>query len=78
MNTVVNPMDGSTRDPETWPLHWFARLEQAVEIGDHAKAAEYCAKLESLGVMVCYGMRPRAHGVKEATQSNLRFEELSK
>jgi hypothetical protein len=41
-----------------WPLWWFARLEAAVERGDHAAAAEAQRQLQRLGVHVRYG-RPR-------------------
>jgi hypothetical protein len=41
-----------------WPLWWFARLEAAVENGDHRAAAEAQRELERLGVHVRYG-RPR-------------------
>jgi hypothetical protein len=39
-----------------WPLWWFARLELAVERGDHQAAAEAHRQLERLGVNVCYGL----------------------
>jgi hypothetical protein len=38
-----------------WPLWWFARLEAAVERGDHVAAAEAQRQLERLGVRVAYG-----------------------
>jgi hypothetical protein len=41
-----------------WPLMWFARLELAVERGDHQAAAEAQRQLARLGVNVSYG-RPR-------------------
>jgi hypothetical protein len=41
-----------------WPLWWFARLEAAVERGDHEAAAEAQRQLARLGVRVQYG-RPR-------------------
>jgi hypothetical protein len=41
-----------------WPLWWFARLEAAVERGDHAAAAAAQRQLARLGVRVRYG-RPR-------------------
>ena len=41
-----------------WPLWWFARLEAAVERGDHEAAAEAQRELERLGVHVRYG-RPK-------------------
>jgi hypothetical protein len=48
--TSINTVD--------WPLLWFARLELAIERGDHQAAAEAQRQLERLGVRVCYG-RPR-------------------
>jgi hypothetical protein len=41
-----------------WPLYWFARLEKAVEQGDHEAAAEAQRELARLGVRVAYGRRP--------------------
>jgi hypothetical protein len=42
-----------------WPLWWFARLEAAVERGDHKIAALAQTELERLGVTVAYrGRRP--------------------
>jgi hypothetical protein len=41
-----------------WPLYWFAKLEKAVEEGDHEAAAEAQRQLARLGVRVRYG-RPR-------------------
>jgi hypothetical protein len=51
-----------------WPLWWFARLEAAVERGDHAAAAEAQRQLERLGVRVSYG-RPRRPGKESADAS---------
>jgi hypothetical protein len=50
-----------------WPLWWFARLEAAVERGDHQAAAEAQRELERLGVRVAYG-RPhvKRQGVRRA------------
>jgi hypothetical protein len=45
--------------PTDWPLYWFARLEKAVEQGDHQGAAEAQRELARLGVRVAYG-RPHA------------------
>jgi hypothetical protein len=45
--------------PTDWPLYWFARLEKAVEEGDHQAAAEAQRELARLGVRVAYG-RPKA------------------
>jgi len=42
-----------------WPLYWFAKLEKAVEEGDHQTAAEAQRELARLGVRVAYG-RPEA------------------
>jgi hypothetical protein len=38
-----------------WPLYWFARLERAVEAGDHQAAAQADRELRRLGVRVQYG-----------------------
>jgi hypothetical protein len=43
---------------DDWPLYWFAKLEKAVEVGDHRAAAEAQDRLARLGVRVRYG-RPR-------------------
>jgi hypothetical protein len=51
-----------------WPLWWFARLEAAVERGDHAAAAEAQRELERLGVDVRY----RAHACKSLEGSHAR------
>jgi hypothetical protein len=50
----------TTTDPPVanWPLYWFAKLEKAVERGDHQRAAEAQRRLARLGVRVSYG-RPR-------------------
>jgi hypothetical protein len=47
-----------THPVEDLPIYWFARLERAVEQGDHAAAAEAQRQLARLGVRVNYG-RPR-------------------
>lgn len=38
-----------------WPLYWFARLEKAVEKGEHQVAAEAQKQLARLGVRVQFG-----------------------
>jgi hypothetical protein len=38
-----------------WPLYWFARLEKAVDTGDHQAAAQAQRNLARLGVLVRYG-----------------------
>ena len=38
-----------------WPLYWFAKLEKAVEAGDHQAAAQAQRHLARLGVRVNYG-----------------------
>lgn len=48
-----------------WPLYWFAKLEKAVEAGEHQAAAEAQQQLARLGVRVNYG---RAGPRKEATR----------
>ena len=45
----------SLSPPTDWPLYWFARLEKAVEEGDHQAAAEAQRELARLGVRVSYG-----------------------
>jgi hypothetical protein len=37
------------------PLYWFAKLERAVEEGDHQAAAKAQLELQRLGVRVAYG-----------------------
>ena len=58
---------GDSGAAEDWPLWWFARLEAAVERGDHAGAAEAQRQLARLGVRVAYG-RPRRR--KEAARGD--------
>jgi len=41
------------------PLYWFAKLEQAVDDGNHEAAAEAQRQLRRLGVRVAYS-RPSA------------------
>ena len=57
--------------PLDWPLWWFARLENAVEYGDHAAAAEAQKELARLGVDVRYGQakRRRRHVKREAADA---------
>jgi hypothetical protein len=45
--------------PADWPLYWFAKLEKAVERGDHQAAAEAQRQLARLGVRVAYGRPAR-------------------
>ncbi len=52
MSAVSIPYRPSAVD---WPLYWFARLEKAVEAGDHQAAAEAQRNLARLGVHVNYG-----------------------
>jgi hypothetical protein len=49
-----------------WPLYWFARLEKAVEEGDHQAAAEAQRHLARLGVRVRYGRTPPRKEVERA------------
>ena len=49
---TVSPPDPPVTD---WPLYWFARLEKAVEAGNHQAAAEAQRQLARLGVLVKYG-----------------------
>jgi hypothetical protein len=46
-----------------WPLYWFARLEKAVEVGNHQAAAEAQRHLARLGVRVRYGRPILGKGV---------------
>jgi hypothetical protein len=55
MSNVTSPSDPPVFD---WPLYWFAKLEKAVESGNHQDAAQAQQHLERLGVRVNYG-RPR-------------------
>ena len=41
--------------PLDWPVFWFAKLEKAVEDGDHEASAEAQRQLRRLGVSVRYG-----------------------
>jgi hypothetical protein len=52
MSSVSTPPDPPAID---WPLYWFAKLEKAVEAGDHQSAAEAQRHLARLGVRVNYG-----------------------
>jgi hypothetical protein len=63
MSSVCNSPDPSVID---WPLYWFARLEKAVEDGDHQVAAEAQRELARLGVRVSYG-RPLRKEVGHAS-----------
>jgi hypothetical protein len=47
-----------------WPLWWFARLEAAVECGDHQTAARAQRELERLGVKVQFSGRHPIQAVK--------------
>ena len=47
----------SSPPPTEWPLYWFAKLDKAVEDGDHQAAAEAQRELARLGVRVAYGQR---------------------
>jgi hypothetical protein len=50
-----------------WPLYWFARLEKAVETGDHQVAAEAQRHLARLGVRVSYGRPGNRKGVSRGS-----------
>jgi hypothetical protein len=56
----------SLKSPADWPLYWFAKLEKAVEEGDHQAAAEAQRELAKLGVRVSYG-RPYEKGTEGAS-----------
>jgi hypothetical protein len=64
MSSVATPSEPPVSD---WPLYWFAKLEKAVEAGDHQSAAEAQRHLARLGVRVNYG-RPRPR--EEADRAN--------
>ena len=49
-----------------WPLYWFAKLEKAVQDGDHQAAAEAQRQLASLGVRVNYGRSLLGREVRRA------------
>ncbi len=53
---------------QNWPLYWFAKLEKAVEDGDHEAAVAAQRELARLGVRVSYG-RPLVGG-KEAARAS--------
>src|SRR4051794_24329359 len=55
-----HPTDRNVRVAD-WPLYWFARLEKAVEQGDHAMAAAAQRRLATLGVRVRYGRPERPY-----------------
>jgi hypothetical protein len=55
MSSILTPPDPPVMD---WPLYWFAKLETAVEAGDHQAAAEAQDQLARLGVRVNYGRPP--------------------
>jgi hypothetical protein len=44
--------------PHDMPLYWFAKLERAVEEGNHQDAADAQRQLDRLGVHVAFG-RPK-------------------
>jgi hypothetical protein len=48
------------------PIYWFAKLERAVEEGDHATAAEAQRELARLGVQVAYGQSADRKAVARA------------
>jgi hypothetical protein len=64
MSSVSIPADAPVID---WPLYWFAKLEKAVEAGDHQAAAEAQRHLARLGVRVNYG---RPHLQKEVDRAS--------
>jgi len=53
---MTHPTFQRESQPTDWPLYWFAKLEKAVEGGDHQAAAEAQLELARLGVRVHYGM----------------------
>lgn len=61
----------SAKRPEDWPVYWFAKLELAVESGDHRTAADVQKQLERLGVRVQYGI-PARSTTTEATHDASR------
>jgi hypothetical protein len=58
------PSTAETTDYTDQPIYWFAILDRAVEIGDHAAAAEAQRELQRLGVRVNYGTRSAPNKAK--------------
>jgi hypothetical protein len=54
-----------------WPLYWFAKLEKAVDEGDHQGAARAQRQLARLGVLVRYGRRHSQKGVSSGVPENV-------
>jgi len=58
----VDAPQSQTRD---WPLWWFARLENALERGDHAAARLALRNLDRLGIEIRFvlplGRKEAAH-----------------
>jgi hypothetical protein len=50
------PAERAERPVTDLPIYWFARLEKAVEEGDHQAAAAAQRELRRLGVRVSYGL----------------------
>lgn len=57
MSTLTDPATDTTATTH-WPLWWFARLESAIERGDHRAAREAIKKLERLGIEVRFTLPP--------------------
>lgn len=51
----MSPPVVDVRHPNDWPTYWFAKLERAVNEGDHQAAAYAQKELARLGVIVSYG-----------------------
>jgi hypothetical protein len=47
-----------TDTPTDWPLWWFAKLESAIERGDHRAARTAIKNLERLGIEVRFTLPP--------------------
>jgi hypothetical protein len=61
MSQIVHPPPTPVED---MPVYWFARLDRAVEEGDHPAAALAQRQLERLGVTVRYRGRQLLRGYR--------------
>ena len=62
-------MPASPEQTVDWPLWWFARLEAAVERGEHGAAAGAQRELKRLGVRARYGRpRPKQGAIQPAAE----------
>ena len=61
----MRPRSHPTVPVGDWPLYWFAKLEKAVEEGDHQSALDAQNELARLGVRVRYGRPSREEEVPD-------------